>query len=263
MFAKARRRSRRAFFLSAPLGCVFGVLAYGQGQAPVDCGQLPESRQPLCWTVLSCAAIEDEDRRRECFLSALDEAEEQADVASELLDVVGPRSSVPVSPLSPAPAGAVRAEPGAAAMEVSTTETATAPAAGPDDEAEPAAPPPPAPNRPTVAKETVERTVLSIPKRFSAEVTAVRSLIHNRQLIVLDNQLLFESDRARESRLEVGDQVEVVRASSFFGRRYRISGPARGAVTATRLRCELIELGAATRRKCALIEGIEEIDRGN
>jgi hypothetical protein len=94
---------------------------------------------------------------------------------------------------------------------------------------------------------------VEVPDRFEAEVTMVRPLIHNRQLIVLDNGLLFESDRARQSHIETGDQVRVKRASSRFGRRYQIAGPVRGAVSAIRLRCEHAEASKDTRRKCALV----------
>lgn len=113
-------------------------------------------------------------------------------------------------------------------------------------------PPPPTAN--TVTRETVPRTVLDIPDRFVAEVRSVHALVRNRQLLVLEGDLLFETDRAAQSRIDVGDEVQVVRASSLFGRRYRISGPSGGSTSATRMRCELLELGTDTRRKCALIE---------
>ena len=113
-------------------------------------------------------------------------------------------------------------------------------------------PPPPTAN--TVTRETVPRTVLDIPDRFVAEVRSVHALVRNRQLLILEGDLLFETDRAAQSRIDVGDEVQVVRASSLFGRRYRISGPSGASTSATRMRCELLELGADTRRKCALIE---------
>ena len=96
--------------------------------------------------------------------------------------------------------------------------------------------------------------VLDIPDRFVAEVRSVHALVRNRQLLILEGDLLFETDRAAQSRIDVGDEVQVVRASSLFGRRYRISGPSGASTSATRMRCELLELGADTRRKCALIE---------
>ena len=59
---------------------------------------------------------------------------------------------------------------------------------------------------------------------------------------------------AGQSHIAVGDRVQVTRASALFGRRYRIPALARGAVNATRLRCERLELGSDTRRKCAVLD---------
>lgn len=180
--------------------------------------------------VLSCSAIDDAERREQCFRAAAETAE--ATAAAGDVDADAPPAE---QERIPAP---VIDEPEAA------PKVPTAPA-------KPAAAPAPS----VVRREVVEQQVLDIPERFVAEVAAVRSLVRNRQLLVLEGNLLFETDRAEQSRIEVGDEVRVTRASSLFGRRYRITGPARAAVTATRLRCERIELGTDTRRKCALLDG--------
>lgn len=174
--------------------------------------------------VLSCSVIEDAGRREQCFRAAADAAEDDAP---------------PTAPAEPA------------STVAAPVEDATSPAEAPRRE-QVAQPSPSAAN--TVTREVVERTVLDIPERFVAEVRAVQTLVRNRQLLVLKGDLLFETDRAAQSRIDVGDEVNVVRTSSLFGRRYRISGPARAAVSATRLRCERLDLGTDTRRKCALIE---------
>lgn len=179
--------------------------------------------------VLSCSAIDDAERRDQCFRAAAETAEAAA------ADDAEPEAPPAEQQRSPAP---VVDEPEAAPKV-------------PSAPAKPAAAPAPS----VVRREVVEQEVLDIPDRFVTEVAAVRSLVRNRQLLVLEGNLLFETDRAEQSRIEVGDEVRVTRASSLFGRRYRIIGPARAAVTATRLRCERIELGTDTRRKCALLDG--------
>ena len=44
-----------------------------------------------------------------------------------------------------------------------------------------------------------------IPRQFSAVVTAYRDLVRDRQLLVLDDRLLFKGDNAASSAIEVGD----------------------------------------------------------
>ena len=89
-----------------------------------------------------------------------------------------------------------------------------------------------------------------IPKRFTAEVTAHRDLVRDRQLVVLDDKLLFEGDNAASSAIKVGDEVNVVKASSLRGRRYQISGPSKRRFDALRIRCERTDLNVDNRRKC-------------
>lgn len=118
------------------------------------------------------------------------------------------------------------------------------------------APTPPAPNRaaePAISQRTVERKVLDIPKRFVAEITALRRLVRDKQLIALDDQLLFEGDVAAESALKLGDQVDVQRISKGFGERYRVLGPSQRAVTARRIYCERVELSKQSRRRCLML----------
>ena len=221
-----RRNSRGAPLASFTFGA-FGLLALagdGASAAPSHCEEVPPAERGLCRMVLSCSVIEDAERREQCFRAAADAAEDDA------------------PPTTPAEAASTVAAP---------AEDATPPAEAPPQE-QVAQPSPTAAN--TVTREVVERTVLDIPERFVAEVRAVQTLVRNRQLLVLKGDLLFETDRAAQSRIDVGDEVNVVRTSSLFGRRYRISGPARAAVSATRLRCERLDLGTDTRRKCALIE---------
>lgn len=92
------------------------------------------------------------------------------------------------------------------------------------------------------------------PNEFSAEVSRIYQSILDRQLIALDSAYLFESDRAAQARLKVGERVEVVKVSSRFrysGRRWQITGPSRTPIAAYRIRCERETIRADDRRKCA------------
>lgn len=94
-----------------------------------------------------------------------------------------------------------------------------------------------------------------IPRRFTAEVTSHRDLVRDRQLVVLDDKLLFEGDNAAASAIRVGDEVRVVKASTRRGRSYQITGPSRRYFTALRIRCENPDLNADNRRKCDRMMG--------
>lgn len=271
MFGEARRRHcrRRALCL---LGLAVGICAYGQD---LDCEAVPEAEQRRCWMVSGCAALGESAAREGC-LEAL--AERQGVPLAEfyaILSAAQPLAEQPVpeveadaspppqaesEPVAAPPPTRTAAEPeaerkprlvsrvfnrlrgtGRKPAEVSPPEPAPATVAPPVAEPAPAPVAPPS----TMSVEPTDR--------FDAEVTMVRRLIHNRQLIALDNGMLFESDRARQSHIEAGDQVRVKRASSRFGRRYQIAGPVRGAVSAIRLRCDSTEASKDTRRKCALL----------
>lgn len=94
-----------------------------------------------------------------------------------------------------------------------------------------------------------------IPRRFTAKVTASRDLVRDRQLVVLDDKLLFEGDDAAASAIRVGDEVRVVKVSSRRGRSYQITGPSRRYFTALRIRCENAGIRADNRHKCDRMMG--------
>lgn len=108
-----------------------------------------------------------------------------------------------------------------------------------------------------VTERTVNRAVLSVPNRFSAKVTAVHALTRDRQLVALDNKLVFEGGQASIARTKVGDPVDVVRTSAFFGRRFRMTGPSHRPFTGTRIRCERLDLSDSNRRKCDAVLGVK------
>ena len=248
---EARRRhcrSRASFCPTLAFAALAGSGAMQVAAAPAPangCEALPKPEQTRCWALRACATIDDEVRRQECFRAVAGEDVEAAPVGEDAEAASDARTGQEAAPTSQPPR--LANDTAAASAETAETDTPTRSAVPADS-----------PKRPewdgeSVDKRTVERTVLQIPRRFSAQVTARRELLHNRQLIALDGELVFETDRASQSHLKVGDRVDVVRASSLFARRFRISGPSRGTVTGTRLRCEHLEVSADTRRKCVLL----------
>ena len=128
---------------------------------------------------------------------------------------------------------------------------ASEPAPSPAPEPEVTAEPKVAPQ--VVTAESKVHEVLTIPENFTGTVTAIHDSGRNRRLIALDGRLLFESDRAGEGRLRVGDETRVVKTSAFFGERYRITGPSRRPFPASRIRCERADLNQDNRRRCSLL----------
>ena len=194
----------------------------------IHCDELPETRQALCWMVVACGALADEARREECYR-----------VAAESLQHGGlphvPSPNETAAPSSPAVAEAEDApEPVVVQRAVLPARTAVQP-----------------PSQVTAKQVLTE--VLDIPRRFSARVTVARKLVRNRQLLVLDDKLLFETDNADTARIDVGDTVDVVKASSRRGRNYQIVGPSKRAATGLRIRCERSDLSVGNRRKCAIL----------
>lgn len=191
----------------------------------IHCDELPETRQALCWMVVACGALADEARREECYR-----------VAAESLQHGGlPHATAVSEPEPPAPA---KGEDAPAPVAVQRAAPPVQTAAGPRSE---------------VTTKRVLTEVLDIPRRFSARVTVARKLVRNRQLLVLDDKLLFETDNADTARIDVGDTVDVVKASSRRGRNYQIVGPSKRAATGLRIRCERSDLSVGNRRKCAIL----------
>ena len=234
-----------------------------EAQQP-NCADLPEGKQPACWMVLACAAIDDQGRRQECFDAAAERfgAAGEAGVEAGVKPAVTVETAVAIEPdpAEPAhdPASAIKdpqqqAEPLSAkprAGEVGSVKTSGARGASssktPDRDASTSSATPltegtAATNRPPK---------FDVPNRFSAKITGVRQLVRDRYLVALDDKYLFEGERAGVGRFERGDCVDVVRTSALFGRRYRITSSSGRPITATRIRCEESNLNAANRRKC-------------
>lgn len=199
--------------------------------------------------VLACAGIDDDDRRAECFRAA----SERFDPRGE--EVSAAPESTPTDPFVPskpsARQAAVPAEPRVAPNRSDAGVEAQSVASDPSaSTGQPAA-------QSAVREQTVTQSVLTVPKRFSAKVTAVHALVRDRQLVALDNKLVFEGGQASIARIKVGDDVDVVRTSAFFGRRFRMTGPSHRPFTGNRIRCERLDLSDSNRRKCDAVLGIK------
>ena len=83
----------------------------------------------------------------------------------------------------------------------------------------------------------------------------LRDLVRDRQLVVLNDELLFEGGQASNSRLKVGQQVTVTRTKSLLAERFRLQGPNGGPLDAARIRCEDSNIKRDSRRKCTLLSG--------
>lgn len=154
--------------------------------------------------------------------------------------------------------GTARDECLARAKELRRTLAASEPLdPAPEAEAEPAIPTEEvAPRqRRSFIRRLVSRQEYEIPRRFTGVVTRQRDLVYDRQLIVVDHELLFEGENAAESALDPGDEVDIRRRSRFYGHSYRIVGPSRRAVEARRILCEATSEAQSvdTRRKCKFV----------
>ena len=254
------------------------------------CDAVPEAEQPLCRILARCEALTAEDAKDECVRTARalgkmlqDDADREsgADPMSGADRESGAdRQSGAEQATEPVPE-AERPRwrrwlrrPGRTAPE--QPETVSAPVAvvsepasapGPaDQDPAPVAPPAPPPSRITeadadeveITETVVDRTVFEIPRRFEGNVTAFRRLVRDRQLIAVDDRLLFLGDVADESNIEVGDTVLVRRTSSMFGgERYIITGPSERSIAGRRILCERVELNKVNRNRCATLVGTE------
>ena len=210
--------AKTVFVTSVAIGA---ASSYGQ---VLDCEALPDARQGLCRELVACLTVADDDRRDRCIDAAQ-------------------RQSKRAAPQTPKPSAAKTPRP-AARTDVPKLVTIS-PAAKPPEAQSPNPRPAQAPRPPDHP--------FTIPDEFTAEVTAIRTLILNRRIVALDNRYVFDGDRAGEAHLELSQQVDVKRSGGFFSR-WRIVGPNKRPFTATRIRCEREELGVHNRRKCSLLK---------
>ena len=208
----------------AAAALAFGLIAcFVSGESSLEetaCEQLPEARRELCLKVMRCMAVDDDEVRRACIDAAQlqptpaieQPPSREREPAHQEQQTLDERLIEPV--VSPR----VQRE---ARQEIGTDRV-------------------PTPSRPVP------------PQEFKGTVSRVYQSILDRQLIAVDAQYLFESDRAAHARLQAGERVDVVKMSSRFmaGRRWRIVGPSRTPIVAFRIHCESPDIRSDDRRKC-------------
>ena len=212
-----------------------------------DCSGLEGDDQTLCTLMARCNAIEEVSKRWSCLRAAAQlrsSLESAATTSAEVADET-PRQdpdveTAVVPPSSPQVLSAPQ-----------TVSAPTDPAAGRQVTPEAARDE----KRPGVTQKSVTFNVFEIPDSFEGRVTAVRRLVRDRQLIAVDDQMVFQGDVAVSSMVEKGDLVEVERLSTMFkSERYRIIPPSKRTIMARRIPCESLDLTRDSRKKCALIE---------
>ena len=257
MQSKAQRRYRRwAFCL-----CL-GFLGFNAYAEQPSCERLPVYRQEACREIVRCLAIDDAEKSQACLRAA-----------SEIPVVETQKHLRPPPRIEPTPSYeevAVPTKPSRPPEESKAAPTKKRLRLdifrrNSDRKEEPRR------RRifkrgdkpeETVKTTTVERSVLTIPKRYTGEITALKILVRDRQLVALDNQLLFEAERALGGKLKVGDQVRVTRISSFLGNRFQLIGPNRRPVSAYRIQCERVkeELNPQNRNRCLLLGNSSKLE---
>jgi hypothetical protein len=216
------------------------------GAEVLNCDRLSGNQRAVCVDLALCTRIGDQMARSQCFSAVLVSGRKQA--------VAGQSAS-----------GSISAEAGA--TEVITTEaiSSEAPAAASGEELRVVRVAPKTAATPTVVtaavvneEDSYRMPVItkrkaqddageSLPRRFSAKILKVRELVRNRQIVLLDNDLLFEG----EGLFKEGYEVNVTKAR--FSKRYTITHVKGSSHPFKRLPCELSDkdLNDDTVRKCA------------
>ena len=234
--ARHPRRRCRAVLLLAGLAFA-GWAAHGQETA---CDQVHESRRAQCLKVMACMMVDDDEIRRACIDAAQRPPAQQQPEQTTREQAVQEATALERSRQArqEQPAGEAAA-PVQKPEEPVLQEQQVEPVIWEEDRRPRADATPPPPSREPASE-------------FSGTVSRIYQSILDRQLIAIDGAYLFESDRAAHARLEVGERVEVEKASSRFwtGRKWRITGPSRTPIVAFRVRCESEDIRADDRRKC-------------
>lgn len=225
----AHFRSPSRFRVVGRFGVLFLAMAATGAHADTsDCDGMSRTQQTQCERVMDCMALEDRDVRRAC-ISAVQRAGGQTRNESE---------DRAASPLEAARSVVVNSPRRAGKRDVQTVEERLD--ALEEQLAEPGGtadtgtyPPPP-------------------PPEFTGELTDIYGSVMGRRLLTIDNQYLFESERAKRGRFKVGQTVQARQSRSMMGKRaWVLTGPVGGSVQALRIRCEHEDLGRDDRRRCA------------
>ncbi len=257
--------------ISKPLSLVSLVALAGATWAPaaaaetLDCDRLAGSQQMLCVAMTRCAMIDAREARSGCV--------------SAVLQAVGVSQS-PMSqsaPLSPAPAGTTVARPtepprvtesntmqesmpqtpakttpqtaAQTALQIAVPSPQRAPATAVMEQQPVTSSVPVRPERDVTPSTGKLMSGSEIPKKFSASVVSTRGLIRDRQIVLLDNYLVFEGEGPE---FDVGTTVNVSKRG-FFGDAYTITSRKSRSKVFSRLRCEDPQRSEATERKCSAL----------
>lgn len=257
--------------------------------AESNCGELPASQQAMCWMVMSCSAIDEADRRQDCFRTAMErevtpaerarrdkdveqqavatrsrrESEARTRAAAEVAPEVAEEQEVVVT--ADGRGAGEEEEPGFLKRLLTREDKDADKSAKDDDDDKPGmisrilgrqsgtradAKSPPVK---VATINTSAEVNYDLPVRFSGSVTASRMLMLGGQLIVIDGVYLYELDRATHAGISEGDEVEVAEKRSFFGKQVRVKGPVNRPVDGRRIACEKDVVGAKSRRKCKVL----------
>ena len=232
--ARHPRRGCRAVLFLAGLSFACWA-AHGEETA---CDQVQESRRAQCLKVMACMMVDDEEIRRACIDAAQRPPAQQQPEQTTREQAVQEATALERSRQAPQEQPVREdAAPVQKPEEPALQERQVEPVIWEEDR-RPRAEAPPPPREPA--------------SEFNGTVSRIYQSILDRQLIAIDGAYLFESDRAAHARLEVGERVEVEKASSRFwtGRKWRIIGPSRTPIVAFRVRCESEDIRVDDRRKC-------------
>lgn len=98
------------------------------------------------------------------------------------------------------------------------------------------------------------------PEQFSSTVVGVKYSDRNQAVVVLDNGVVFEVKRARQSRIKVDDVIVATKRRGFGSKRsYTLYGRA-ASVDALRVRCEHLDPVKTTVQRCAYASSLFETE---
>ena len=213
----------------------------------LDCDRLAGSQQMLCVAMARCTLIDDGEARSGCVSAVLQAVglpamETRAPVAAQ---TVRPVSESPA--VATAPARTETKQPKIVETAVSSGVVKSAPTSPPSSQpVEATQPAATGGSGVFVATNEKTRKPIAVPKKFTAIVLSARDLIQDRQIVYLDNNLLFEGAGPA---FDPGETVTVAKRGRF-GQSHTMASKKNGSREVKRLLCELEKRNKDTARKC-------------
>ncbi len=251
VMARGRRHAR----VGSRLNCLWMTTVLALGLSPasqaetLECFRLTGDQLLLCDAMARCAAAADTDVRTTCTgnalrsggARALDQALRARAADAESGTAAADRVVAVPAVRAPTPPPVSKAAPVAAAKKPEVAPVTKTPAQ------------PTGPGRSLADDgESKGKSTRSLPRRFEASVIKVRKLIRDRQLVVLDNELLFEGEGPV---FDVGEAVEVIKRGRI-GRSYTVSGNSGRQRVMKPIECDRDsrDKSQVTMRKCAMLD---------